>query len=980
MWVPTPKQAPQDYYNPNYDATDWSEIEVPGNWELQGWGTAIYTNVVYPFVPVNPPNIPHDDNPVGSYLTDFEIPTDWKNMQITLHFGGVSSAFYCWLNGDLVGYSQDSRLPAEFDITPLLQSGKNLLAVRVYRWSDGSYLEDQDHWRLSGIHREVYISAAPKIQLYDFFVQTDLDDEYRDAEVKIHAKIKNFGTDSYPGWSLEAQLYNNLGEAVLEAPEIIDVEKLTKRRWSNRANVLFSDLTLQIDNPKKWSAEFPNIYTLTLTLKDHQSKTVEARSCKIGFREIELDEGEFKVNGKPVLLYGVNRHDHHQEKGKVIPEETMIKDAHLLKQFNINAVRTSHYPNDPRWLEICDEYGFYVIDESNLETHGIGGLLSNDSDWTGAFLERAQRMVERDKNHPSVVFWSLGNESGSGPNHAAMAGWVKEYDNTRFVHYEGAQTRDENYATDNLLDPPYVDMISRMYNPLEVMVKWANHPDETRPVLYCEYAHAMGNSLGNFYKFWQAIRSNKRFIGAFIWDWTDQGILQKDESGREYWAYGGDFGDSINSSNFCMNGIINADQTPKPVTWEVKKIQQPVAMELLNGSPNTVRITNWHHFSDLSRYHISWNLIENGKQIQKGNLASLETNPGDSENIIIPFKEPDIKPGAEYHLTISFSLNKDFPWALKGHEVAWEQFKLPFNVPPAPPMDLSNFGGVNKEEKDGFIQVSGTGFSLLVSKSNGLLSSYMLEEQEIIKSPLKPNFWRPLTDNDIGGRMPDRSGIWKNAGDDLELTSLESTTISPREVRIHSSYNLSDDKSSLKMTYTVHGDGSVVVAYEFTSGGNMPNIPRIGMQMQIYEEFDNMEWYGLGPHETYWDRNKGSAVGIYKSSVKNDFFQYARPQESNNHWRTRWVKLTNGEGSGLMIKGNTNTLSFSAWPYTMSDLETAKHINELPDRDFITLNIDHLQMGVGGDNSWTERARPHEEYRIPAGTYNYSFEIKPILE
>ena len=606
-WTPTPESAPPVFYKEDFQDAGWKNISVPGNWELQGYGTAIYTNVEYPF-PANPPFLPKDDNPVGYYRTDFELPADWSGMQITLHFGGVTSAFYLWVNGQEVGYSQDSRLPAEFDITPFLKKGKNTMAAKVYRWSDGSYLEDQDHWRLSGIHRDVYLAASPKYQLYDFFVKTKFDHHYTSADLQIHAKIKDFGADSPKNWKVEGQLYDDQGKPVLENAMLIDAQRLVKRYWPQRDKVPFADLQATVKNPKLWSAEFPNLYTLVLTLKDDKGTVVESRSNKIGFRDVKIVDGELLVNRKSVLLYGVNRHDHSQTGGKMISDEIMLKDIMLLKQFNFNAVRTSHYPNNPKWLELCDQYGIYLIDEANIETHGVGGMLTNDPLWHNAFVDRAVRMVERDKNHPSVIIWSLGNESGYGPNHAAMSGWIKDYDDTRYVHYEGAQS---NYG---LLDPPGVDMISRMYSSIDYMVAWANHPDDKRPVIWCEYAHAMGNSLGNFYKFWDAIRANKRMIGAFIWDWTDQGILQTDANGKKYWAYGGDFGDKINSGNFCINGVIGSDQTPKPVTWEVKKIQQPVEIKAASLLRGDLLVTNWHHFTDLSVYDVVWQLEENGKK------------------------------------------------------------------------------------------------------------------------------------------------------------------------------------------------------------------------------------------------------------------------------------------------------------------------------------------------------------------------------
>ncbi len=969
-WTPVPEKASPDFYKADFQDKSWKSIPVPSNWELQGYGTAIYTNVIYPF-PVNPPFVPKDDNPVGCYRTTFDIPKSWSGMQITLHFGGVSSAFYLWINGQKVGYSEGSRLPAEFDITPYIKKGKNLMAVKVYRWSDGSYLEDQDHWRLSGIHRDVYLTAAPKFQIYDFFVKTQLTAHYTSAELQVHANVKSFGTGPPKGWKIEGQLYDAAGKPVLEEKMSVKTDRLIRRPWPQRGKVPFADLKATVKKPELWSAEMPNLYTLVLTLKDDKGKTMEARSCRVGFREIKIKDGELLVNGKPVLLYGVNRHDHSQTGGKTVTEEEMLQDVMLMKQFNFNAVRTSHYPNNPKWLDLCDEYGLYVIDEANIETHGVGGWLTNVPQWHNAFVDRGIRMVERDKNHPSVIFWSLGNESGWGPNHAAMAAWIKDYDDTRYIHYEGAKPENGKPL------PPVVDMFSRMYNTIDVMVKLANDPTDNRPVIWCEYAHAMGNSLGNFYKFWDAIKGNKRLIGAFIWDWIDQGILQTDEQGKKYWAYGGDFGDKINSGNFCINGVINADRTPKPVTWEAKKIMQPIEITssiLLSGS---LKVKNRHHFRDLSIYDVSWELTENGDKIQGGNLEPLHTEPGKTDFLKVPFGKPKVKPGAEYFLKVTFSLNRDLPWAKKGHVVAWEQFKVPFEVPAAPLADISGFGDVTASENGQYITVSGHGFSVIFSKEDGLLHSWKLDGIEVMKAPLTPNFWRPPTDNDIGDGMPRRLGIWKEAGKNRKLLSVGLAMVNDKAVKITSEMALEKVRSALTINYTVYGNGEVVVDYDFHPGDGLPNIPRIGMQMQITGDYDALKWFGNGPHETYWDRHRGSPVGIYEKSVKNDFFQYVRPQESNNHWGTRWASLTDDAGKGLLISAEV-PLSFSASPYTMEDLETAKHINELPDRDIITVNIDHLQMGVGGDDSWSQRARPHPEYRITPKPYHYRFSIRPV--
>ncbi len=964
--------------DPSLDDSAWKDITVPGNWELQGWGTAIYTNIIYPFEPVDPPFVPTDDNPVGSYRRTFELPAGWRDLQVSINFGGVSSSFHCWLNGRYVGLGKGSRVPAEFDLTPFLTEGKNHLAVQVQRWTDASYLEDQDHWRLSGIHRDVYLAAAPKFQLYDFFVQTQLDDDRRDAQLKIHAKLRSFGAAPPAGWRLEARLYDDSGAAVLAQPAAVSVDRLLKRDWLHRGNPPFADLEARVVQPRQWSAEFPHLYTLTLTLLDAAGAVVEARSCRIGFRRVELRDRQLFVNGRSIKLYGVNRHDFHHLKGTTVTEESMLRDVQLLKQFNFNAVRSSHYPNNPRWLDLCDEYGLYLIDEADLETHGIGGMLSNDATWGAAFLERAQRLVERDKNHACVIAWSLGNESGSGPNHAAMAGWIREYDPTRFIHYEGAQGNTSMANLDTRPDPAYVDVVSRMYLEIDTMIRWATDPVEKRPVLWCEYAHAMGNSLGNFFKYWDAIRAHDALIGAFIWDWTDQGIRQTAPDGKTYWAYGGDFGDRINSGNFCLNGLIGPDQSPKPVAWEAKKIQQPVVIEAVAGQANRFRVTSWHDFTDLSRYAIRWELAEEGVVIQHGSLPALLTPPRGHDFLEIPWREPAARPGSEYHVKLLFDLARDLPWAPAGHNVAWAQFPVAFGAPSPSPAAKPPLPAVAVDDSASFITVTGAGFAARWDKASGLLQSYRVGGAEVLRASLRPNFWRPITDNDVGGGMPKRSGRWKTAADGAVAAGVKAEPLTDGRARLTTVLSLPHVLSTWTMVFTVSGDGEILVENEFVPGPDLPELPRVGLQAQLDGRYDRLQWFGPGPHETYWDRHRGAAVGRYTVSVKGDFFHYVKPQESNNHWQTRWATLTDRAGTGVRIVG-AEPLSLSAWPYAMEDLETARHLHELPERNFITLNIDHRQMGVGGDDSWSEQARPHPEFRLPAQPYRYAFRIRPVV-
>ncbi|MCC5928386.1 MAG: DUF4981 domain-containing protein [Cyclobacteriaceae bacterium] len=974
-WAPVPEQSPENFFSSSYDAKGWKTIPVPGNWELYGHGTAIYTNITYPFTPVDPPYTPKNDNPTGAYLTDFTIPRAWKDMQITLHFGGVSSAFYVWVNGKMVGYSEDSMLPAEFDITPFLQSGKNRLAVRVYRWSNGSYLEDQDHWRLSGIQRNVYLHAAPKVQIFDFTVRTHLDTDYKDAGLLIEADVKKFEAANTENWKLEAKLFDALGTVVQGATSSTDLDHVLNRRHPPTGYRLFGDLSMKVENPLKWTAESPYLYTLVLNLLDARGRLVESRSTKVGFRSLEINDGKLLVNGVPVKLYGVNRHDHHETGGKVVSREAMLKDVHLLKQLNFNAVRTSHYPNDPYFYHLCDTYGLYVIDEANIETHGIGAMLSNDPIWHHAHLDRMIRMVKRDKNHPSIIMWSLGNESGTGPNHAAMASWTKSYDPTRFIHYEGAQTPDNRGRLNIMRDPDYVDVLSRMYVPTETMLRWARHPDERRPVMWCEYAHAMGNSLGNFSEFWEAIRGNDRMLGAFIWDWIDQGLVKKDENGKKYWAYGGDFGDEINDGNFCINGIIHPDQTLKPAAYQAKKIQQPLSTNPVHLLKGEFTIKNWYNFSDLSHLYLEWHLTENGITIQKG-TDSIPVTPADSQNRLqLSYKLPDLKAGGKYHIMLEYKLKENQSWAGKNYLVAWDQFEIPFNATSTPWANIEDMPGLSLEDRDNQYLVKGKDFAFGINKANGMLNSIQSEGHEIMHGPLTPNFWRPPTDNDIGSKMPEREGIWKNATRQMSLDQLQVAEIKGNKISFWARYNLPDIRSSLQILYEVYGNGELKVTYSFTPGAGLPDVPRIGLQMQIKEQFDDFEWFGRGPHESYLDRKESAYFGLHKASVKKDYFHYIRPQESNNKTDVYYAGLFNASGKGIALSSEAG-LSMSAWPYGMDDIENASHTYKLSNRQFITLNIDKLQMGVGGDNSWSIDARPHKPFRIKTETQQYQFRLK----
>ncbi|MBN1415272.1 MAG: DUF4981 domain-containing protein [Bacteroidales bacterium] len=986
-----PDDAPKDFYKSR--VSGWDKITVPSNWELKGYDIPIYVSAVYPFRPVNPPYVPKDYNTVGSYQRSFIIPVDWKDMNITLHFGGVSSAYKVWINGLFLGYAEDSFLPSEFNITPYLKDGENILSVQVIRWSDGSYLEDQDHWRLSGIQREVLLLAEPKIRIADFHVQTKLDKEYCHAIFSLRPRVENLTGKAISGYQLKAQLYDRSGQSVFQKSLQRPVNELLNEIYPRLDNVKFGFLEDSIKNPRKWSDETPYLYTLVISLEDSLGSLLEAKSCMVGFRSVEFSKSDSKllINGKVTYLYGVNRHDHHPVRGKALTREDIINDIRTLKQFNFNCIRTSHYPNDPYFYSLCDEYGILVIDEANLETHGLGGKLSNDPTWANAYLERIIRTVERDKNHPSVIFWSLGNEAGRGPNHAAMAEWVHDFDITRPVHYEPAQgnhrvegyidpthpdyPKDHSHRIQVPVDPYYVDMISRMYPGINTPKLLAEQPGDSRPVFFCEYAHSMGNSTGNLKEFWDAFRSTSRIIGGCIWDFKDQGLLKKDSAGTDFYAYGGDFGEKLHSDNFCINGIAASDGRPKAAMYECKRVCQPVESEMIDATGGIIRIMNRHAVRSLKDYTITLILMKDGKVIRMNELPWPDLEAGrDTLLNIHPWLPQTYESGHEYHVTIRCSLTKEQPWAPAGHAIASNQFAL--TGLPEIKKNPEKYPDVSIKEIDSTWQVEGKEFQVAFSKQNGALVSYLSQGKEQIYAPLLPHFTRPLTDNDRRGWKPHiKLKEWYEP--DMTLAEMEVQKTGSGIAEIVSSYSLVGNKASVKIKYYVNGNGVIKVDYDLTVHDSLPNIPKVGMQCGIRREYDNISWYGRGPQENYIDRRYGSDVGTYHLSIEDFLEPYVYPQENANRIDVRWMFLADDQNNGLLVAADS-LLSMSAWPYTEAQIVAAKHTNKLKDAGFITLNIDLIQMGVGGNDSWSDVAQPLEKYQIPAKNYKYCFYLLPV--
>ncbi len=988
----------------DYDTENWQQIPVPSNIELLGFDIPFYTNTQLPFysnaaspLPNTAPKITRH-NPVSKYVKQFTLPADWQNEQIILHFGGVSSAFYVWVNGQKVGYSQGSRLPAEFDVTDFVHQGENKIALQVMRWSDGSYLEGQDMWKLSGIHREVLLLARPKVAIADYFAKTKLFDDYQRGVLQIRPFLTTSNNSQLKGWTLSAQLYNKQQQPVLDKPASVDADKIM-RAYPQRETIQFDLLSLPVDKPLLWTAETPNLYTLLLTLTDANGKIVEVRSNRVGFRDVKIvaETGELLINGQPIKIIGANRHDHHAVRGKALTRDDMLNDVKLMKQFNFNAVRTSHYPNDPYFLELADQYGLYVMDEANVESHFFGGQFSNDNNWLAPIMDRIVRMVERDKNHPSIISWSLGNESGMGPAHAAAAGWIKDFDPTRFVHYEGAQSQPDHpnfiepptywywvpetmeklgrkSTMANPTDPDYVDVISRMYPSVKYLQELADDSTITRPVLMCEYEHAMGNSLGNLDEFWDLIWQRKNLIGGYIWDWMDQG-LEHEKDGVKFLAYGGDFGDTPNSGAFNQNGIVDSYGNPTPELWHAKYVFQPAKIEAVNLNKGKVKITNRLFHSNLSAFKTVWQLMADDNVLQQGDLNALDIAPWQQKQITVPFKQPKLQAGVRYWLRLSLHTKTNNLWSDAGFEVAKEKFELPWFKALA--LSKNNGQKLLLNETKQQLTINNDLINLTFDKKTGHLNQYTINQQAWLKAPLNMNFWRAITDNDRGGlKAATTRAVWRDL--ELSVNKISSQHLADNKVAV--TVELSSPAGvTVKQNFEVNGLGHVTVNVKVNADTTLPNMFRVGMQMGVAKSLDNITYYGRGPFENYADRNSGSEVNIYQSSVSDMNYNYIVPQENGNRTDVDWWQLTNAQGNGLIVDGKQD-LSMSVWPWSQQNLDKALHSYDLQPQGFNTLNIDLKQAGVGGTDSWTTLAETLEKYQVKAGDYQYSFVIKPLIK
>lgn len=1024
-WTATPEERIPDFNRTDFDDASWVNFPVPANWEVNGYGTPIYVSAGYPFK-INPPFVTDEPkptyttfkerNPVGQYRRTFAMPDSWEQSgQTFVRFEGVMSAFYVWVNGERVGYSQGSMEPSEFNITPYIQPGQNQIALEVYRYSDGSYLEDQDFWRFGGIHRSISLIHTPDVRIRDFMVRTLPDADYRDFTLQIDPQLSVYGKERGKGYKVRARLFDSsqagitafsaaglttslasglsASSASATAPVIVDEEAdaetildldhraANMNEWyPQRGPRKMGRMTAKVKQPRRWTAETPELYTLILSLEDSTGVVVEQISQRVGFRSVEIKEGRVLVNGNPVRFRGVNRHEHDPRTARVVSEERMIQDILLMKQANINAVRTSHYPNVSRWYELCDSIGLYVMDEADIEEHGLRGTLANTPDWHAAFMDRAVRMAERDKNYPSIVMWSMGNESGYGPNFAAISAWLKDFDPTRPIHYEGAQ------GVNGAPDPYTVDVISRFYtrvqqeylNPgiaeradeeraenarWERLLSIAQRTNDKRPVMTSEYAHCMGNALGNFKEYWDEIYSNPRMLGGFIWDWADQGIYKTLDDGRTMVAYGGDFGDVPNLKAFCFNGVVMSDREITPKYMEVKKVYAPVALKL---EGRQIKVVNRNHHTGMAQYRCLFNITVNGDRLRAGELTLPEIAPGDSAWVSLPVWG-GYPQGTDVQLRVSIALRDDCLWAKRGHEVAWEQFCLQAGMLPQKidryRIKLQTVEQENTANPDYPVKtltVKNRLFSATWSLAQGDLLSLNYEGAEMLAQPqdIPGQPWvqafRAPTDNDksFGNWL---AKDWKQHEMDKPVVTVQSVEYSQQpdgtvRVEVNKTNQYKQGNIEVKYIYTVMETGEIDMEVTFIPQGDLPELPRLGVAFCLPAAYDNFMWYGRGPQENYPDRKTSADMGRWSEKVNTQYTHYPRPQDSGNKEDVHYLTLTNAKGRGLRVDAIDDTFSASALHYTAQDIYAASHDYLLTPRAEVILSLDAAVLGLGNSS------------------------------
>ena len=952
FWVKDADARPTDFWKTGFDDKGWNDLPVPGLWELHGYGDPIYVNIGYAWrnqFKNNPPYVPTENNHVGSYRKEIMVPASWKGKDIIAHFGSVTSNMYLWVNGKYVGYSEDSKLEAEFNLTPYLKTGqKNLIAFQIFRWCDGTYLEDQDFFRYSGVGRDCYLYARDKKRIEDIRVTPDLDANYQNGSLNIALNQKGSG------------------KVNLTLKDASGKEVATTQATKGKA-------TLEVENPHKWTAETPYLYTLYASLEGSN----EVIPVKVGFRKVELKNAQVLVNGQPILIKGANRHELDPDGGYVISKERMIQDIQVMKQFNLNAVRTCHYPDNNFWYELCDQYGIYVVAEANIESHGMGygeETLAKREDYALAHMERNQRNVQRGFNHPSVIIWSLGNEAGYGPNFEAAYDWIKAEDPSRLVQYEQAGKTGKT------------DIYCPMYLGYDRCEEYSKDEQYQKPLIQCEYAHAMGNSEGGFKEYWDIIRKYPKYQGGFIWDFVDQSVRWTGKNGKMIYAYGGDFNRfDASDLNFCDNGLISPDRVPNPHMYEVGYFYQNIWTNPADIKNGEISIFNEYFFRNLSAYYLEWQLLKNGKIMRSGRVEDLNVGPQQTAKIKLPIG--NICSCSEWLLNVAYKLKNTEGLLTAGHTVAKQQLVL--NPYKAPNMELKNQTKSNqdiveptlKENDQRYLIVNGENFRIEFDKTNGYLSKYQINGLDMIKegSYLQPNFWRAPTDNDFGAYLQIRYAVWKNPK--IKLVSMQQYMANQQAI-IEASYELPEVSAKLNLTYAINNEGAIKVTQKMTADKNakVANLFRFGMQMQMPRSFDKVEYYGRGPVENYIDRKANADLGIYRQSVAEQFYSYIRPQETGTKSDLRWWKTLNAAGRGIQVVA-AEPFSASALHYTIESLDEGTHKQqghspEVDEADLTNFCFDLIQAGLGCEDSWGRITRP--EYQVPYGDYEFTFILKPM--
>ena len=957
-WVKNADARPTDFYRTDYNDKGWGQMKVPGVCEMNGYGDPIYVNVGYAWrnqYKNNPPYVPIENNHVGSYRKEIIIPAEWSGKEIFAHFGSVTSNMYLWVNGKYVGYSEDSKLEAEFNLTKYLKPGKNLIAFQVFRWCDGTYLEDQDFFRYSGVGRNCYLYSRNKKYIQDIRVTPDLDSNYTNGTLNVALNLNGSGT-------VELNLTDPAGKSVATAQVNGNGQK---------------SVVMDVSNPEKWTAETPNLYTLTATLKNG-SNTLEVIPVKVGFRKIELKGGQILVNGQPVLFKGADRHEMDPDGGYVVSRERMLQDILRMKQLNINAVRTCHYPDDNLWYDLCDQYGIYVVAEANIESHGMGygkETLAKNPSYKKAHMERNQRNVQRGYNHPSIIFWSLGNEAGYGPNFEQCYTWIKNEDKTRAVQYEQAGTNE------------FTDIFCPMYYDYDACKKYSEGNID-KPLIQCEYAHAMGNSQGGFKEYWDLIRKYPKYQGGFIWDFVDQSNHWKNKDGIDIYGYGGDFNKyDASDNNFNDNGLISPDRRPNPHAHEVGYFYQSIWTTPGDLSKGEIKVYNENFFRDLSAYYMEWQLLANGEVMQTGVVQDLNVAPQQTATLKLNLNTEKICPCKELLLNVTYKLKAAETLMPAGSTVAYDQLTIrPYT---AKALELKNQKASNldivvpviKDNDHNYLIVEGENFIIEFNKHNGYLSRYEADGMQLLNpgAQLTPNFWRAPTDNDYGAGLQHRYAVWKNPG--LKLTSLKQS-IENEQAIVQAEYEMKAVKGKLFLTYVINNEGAVKVTQKMEAGKEekVSDMFRFGMQMQMPENFNEVEYYGRGPVENYADRNHSTLIGKYRQTVAEQFYPYIRPQETGTKTDLRWWRVLNISGNGLQFVGDA-PFSASALNYSIESLDDGvqkdqRHSPEVAKAPFTNLCIDKVQMGLGCVNSWG--TLPLEKYRVPYQDYEFSFILTPV--